>query len=75
MEILQANSLIKLVKASIITLKAVAPYRHPQQLNFKLSPYQAWKDWGEGNYLEPDLKYGRQYIEATRSVLDALEES
>lgn len=61
MEILQDNSLIKLVKASIITLKAVAPYRHPQQLNFKLSPYQVWKDWGGGTappHYPPRLFHG-----------------
>lgn len=34
---------------------------------------KAWNEWGEGNYLEPDLKYGKQFIEATREALDNFE--
>ena len=29
----------------------------------------AWNEWGEGNHLEPDLKHGHGYLEATRQAL------
>ena len=29
---------------------------------------KAWNEWGEGNYLEPDIKFGRRYLEECRKV-------
>jgi len=29
----------------------------------------AWNEWAEGNHLEPDQKFGRQYLETTRIIL------
>lgn len=34
---------------------------------------KSWNEWGEGNYMEPDLKYGKGYIKALREALDEYE--
>jgi len=31
----------------------------------------AWNEWAEGNHLEPDIKWGRQYLEKTKEIVDA----
>lgn len=31
---------------------------------------KSWNEWGEGNYMEPDLKYGKKYIETLKQELD-----
>jgi hypothetical protein len=32
---------------------------------------KSWNEWGEGNYMEPCLKYGHGYLEALRKAIDA----
>ena len=31
---------------------------------------KSWNEWGEGNYMEPDLKFGRGYLEALKKAID-----
>lgn len=48
-----------------VTADSLAEVRSEENYLFIL----AWNEWAEGNHLEPDQRYGRSFLEATRSVL------
>ena len=31
---------------------------------------KSWNEWGEGNYMEPDLQNGKEYIWALKKAID-----
>lgn len=33
---------------------------------------KSWNEWGEGNHLEPDLKWGHQYLDAVKNIINKL---
>ena len=38
----------------------------------RLVTIRSWNEWGEGNYLEPDLKYGHGYLDAIKDALNKM---
>ena len=45
-------------------------YNLQSENNNEMIVIKSWNEWGEGNYLEPDLKNGMQYLEATKAVIN-----
>lgn len=46
-------------------LAVTAPKRPDRKIVF----IKSWNEWGEGNYMEPDLRYGKGYIQILREKL------
>ncbi len=48
-----------------LELKRVSDRQPDRQIVF----INAWNEWAEGNHLEPDLKFGRAFLEATKKAV------
>lgn len=53
-------------KAAQIVLKGVEKKKN------KLVFLKSWNEWAEGNYMEPDLKYGKGYIQALGKLVNEI---
>ena len=53
-------------KVAEMAIEAVQDKPSDEQIIF----IKSWNEWGEGNYLEPDLKYGHGYLKALRNAIE-----
>ena len=44
---------------------------HKKPAEHQLIFIKSWNEWAEGNYLEPDLRYGRKYLEVYHDIISA----
>jgi hypothetical protein len=60
------NSTPDVFKAQILSCLPFIEKKTPEH---KIIFLQSWNEWGEGNYVEPDIKYGHGYLDALRETL------
>ena len=62
------NSTPNLFKEWLIKIIAdFEPYTKEENLIF----INAWNEWAEGNHIEPDQKFGTQYLEAIKESFES----
>jgi hypothetical protein len=50
-------------------LEAIIDQTHQQNFGDERIVFiNAWNEWGEGNHLEPDRRYGHGFLEATHNA-------
>jgi hypothetical protein len=53
-----------------VTVEEAVKLIQQKQAEHQILFLKAWNEWGEGNYVEPDQKFGHGYIQAIRQVID-----
>ena len=58
------NSTPQAFQAHVKAIKDIVDKKQNQIVMLK-----SWNEWGEGNYIEPDKRWGRQYLDVLREIM------
>jgi len=61
------HSTPEVFKQHVLDALAVVKNKAPEHQIIFL---KSWNEWGEGNFMEPDLEYGHGYLDALKSALE-----
>ena len=65
--IVMVESSPRLFEEQLSQMVSGVMHKHPQE---RVVFINAWNEWAEGMYLEPDQKHGHQYLEVVRRVVE-----
>jgi len=51
-------------------IRDIFQYGKNSKKNNNIYFLKSWNEWGEGNYIEPDLKFGKQFLEALQKEIE-----
>jgi lipopolysaccharide biosynthesis protein len=60
------DSTPEVFKDCLLKAQSIIDSKEPEH---RLVFMKSWNEWGEGNYVEPDLQYGRGYLNALKEAL------
>lgn len=60
------DSTPEVFKDCLLKVQSIIENKDPEH---RLVFLKSWNEWGEGNYVEPDLQYGRGYLNALKETL------
>lgn len=65
-DIFYYDSTPNVFRESILNCLSYIEHKDPEH---KIIMLKSWNEWGEGNYVEPDLKYGKGYLDALKEII------
>lgn len=65
--LVMTNSTPELFSKHVEAAVKLVEHKQPEH---KIIIIKSWNEWAEGNYMEPDMKWGKKYLEALKNIIE-----